>query len=104
MRPAERHLFSQAINAGSRAKSFAVVEHAVKASLGFCTIWKEEIEDSIKSAVGCLRIYFDNSLTSLPASSHSFYFLNVILLNFTEHVGRELIVASSTVNAYLPIR
>lgn len=50
-------MFRHLVNEKIETKAFTAVEHAVKAVLESDIVLKEEIEDSLQSAVGCLQIY-----------------------------------------------
>lgn len=98
----EPHVLSHPTNAEIETRACAAVKHVVKARLRSSAQWKDEIDDSIQPAVGCLQIYSDKTQKSLSASSNSFYPLYVTLLNFIKHMRRRLIVLGSTEVEYLP--
>lgn len=97
------HVLRYPMNAETGTNAFAVEEYASEASMNSSIIWKEEIEDSIRSAVGFLQIILVKSQTSLLDSSYLLYPIYVSLLSFTEQVVRRSFVAGSALVAYIPM-
>lgn len=86
-RPVETHVLTHPMHGDILTYPCLAVQHTLYASLRSSTIWKEEVEDSIQLADGCLKIYSEKSQISFrPKLIGVIYFMwqLVALLNMSD--------------------